>query len=159
MKASEDVRRAKIELASFEGVLKAEVEGLEQVMTETTIWLRDNHTAVSTSAEEIQQRLSRQHIEIGGRYMELIEAGQVTAEEERQGKLREELRQSWQLCELSCWQRHLQEDLHQLHSNQLDNQLGSRDREVDMFRENSSNISRGLSSRWHQCQFLNFLER
>ena len=79
VKASEDVRRAKIELASFEGVLKAEVEGLEQVMTETTIWLRDNHTAVSTSAEEIQQRLSRQHIEIGGRYMELRETGQVTA--------------------------------------------------------------------------------
>ena len=54
VRASEEMRKAKIELASFEGELKAEVEGLEQVVADTTIWLRDNHSALSKSAEEVQ---------------------------------------------------------------------------------------------------------
>ena len=89
--ATDAKRKAKIELVSFEAELKAEVEGLTQVVGDTNIWLKDSHNALTKNADTIHEGLTKQHMVMGNKYLELL--GEVDqSEEDRQEKFRSELR-------------------------------------------------------------------
>ena len=89
--ATDAKRKAKIELVSFEAELKAEVEGLTQVVGDTNIWLKDSHYALTKNADTIHEGLTKQHMVMGNKYLELL--GEVDqSEEDRQEKFRSELR-------------------------------------------------------------------
>ncbi len=63
--ATDDKRKAKVEMVSFEAELKAELEGLIQVVGETNIWLKDSHNALTKNADTIHERLTKQHMVMG----------------------------------------------------------------------------------------------
>ena len=94
-KAKEEItaakRIARRDLAVLESDLKNLVEGLEQAVGDTNIWLRDNHTALSEGVRTAQEDLSRKHPEHGERILSLLEAGDIEAEEKRQKTFRDEL--------------------------------------------------------------------
>ena len=94
-KAKEEIsaakRIARRDLAVLESDLKNLVEGLEQAVGETNIWLRDNHTALSEGVRSAQEDLSRKHPEYGERTLSLLDAGEVQAEDTRQKTFRDGL--------------------------------------------------------------------
>ena len=95
VKAKEEIsaakRIARRDLAVLESDLKNLVEGLEQAVGDTNIWLRDNHTALSEGVRTAQEDLSRKHPEYGERILSLLEAGDIEAEDNRQKTFRDEL--------------------------------------------------------------------
>ena len=89
--AADGRRKAKIELVSFEAELKAEVEGLTQVVEDTNVWQKENHNALTKNADAIHEGLTKQHMVMGNKYLEFLEEGDQT-EEDRQEKFRSDLR-------------------------------------------------------------------
>ena len=84
-------REARFELTRFETTLKAKVDGLGAAYDETTIWLRDNHSALTESAEKLDNDLARQHLLLGKNYMKYLEKKDIEAEVTRQEKFSLEL--------------------------------------------------------------------
>ena len=66
--AADGRRKAKIELVSFEAELKAEVEGLTQVVEDTNVWQKENHNALTKNADAIHEGLTKQHMVMGNKY-------------------------------------------------------------------------------------------
>ena len=60
MQVAQEKREAQYELATFEAKLKASIDSLTQAISDTTIWLCDNHNALTASAEKLDENLSRQ---------------------------------------------------------------------------------------------------
>ena len=93
-KAKEEIaavkRKARREIAVLESDLKNLVEGLELAVQETSIWLKDNHTALLESVKTAQDDLSRKHPEYGERILALLEIGEAKTEETRQNTFRDQ---------------------------------------------------------------------
>ena len=85
----EEARRdARCELASFEATMIAMVEGLTAAVGETSIWLADNHAAMTTNVNKVHDDMTRQHLIMGRSYVKLLETPAVDTEVTRQEKFR-----------------------------------------------------------------------
>ena len=100
-KAKEEIsaakRIARRDLAVLESDLKNLVEGLEQAVGETNIWLRDNHRALSEGVRSAQENLSKKNPEYGERTLSLLDAGEVQAEDTIQKNI-----QRWAWTKAGC---------------------------------------------------------
>ena len=90
--ADEKLRKLKIELASFEGEVKAEIEGLEHAVEETTIWVSSNHTPLMDCVNGIQAKVSKEHLELCNKLVLLLESNRVQEESDKHEAFRAELR-------------------------------------------------------------------
>ena len=71
-------RDAKCELVSFEAGITAKIEGQASAISETNIWLANNHAALSVDVNRVHEDLTKQHLTMGKNYMRLLEENDVT---------------------------------------------------------------------------------
>ena len=71
--AAQVKRDAQFELATFEAGVKATVGGLDKAIAETNIWLTENHGALSGSVKEVDDDITKQHITLSRKYLNLLE--------------------------------------------------------------------------------------
>jgi hypothetical protein len=88
VKTAEAKRQFKSELVRMEADLKNLVEGLEETIGGITIWLEDNHDALSGKVEELRHDLNKVHMQKGENYMKFLDSGQIETEVKRQEDLR-----------------------------------------------------------------------
>ena len=55
VEASVEKTKLKLKMNSMEAIIKAEIEGLGSAVSETTIWLKDNHGALESKADELME--------------------------------------------------------------------------------------------------------
>ena len=84
-------RKAKNELSSLEAGLKDLVEGLEEVVESTTIWVKENHAAMVETVNSTQSDLNQKHLEVGEDYLKYLDVSLVEEENTRQQTFRESL--------------------------------------------------------------------
>ena len=87
-KTAEAKRHVKSELVRLEADLKNLVEGLEETIGGITIWLEDNHEALSGKVEELRHDLNKVHMQKGENYIKFLDTGQIETEVKRQEDLR-----------------------------------------------------------------------
>ena len=83
-------RDAKCELVSFEAGITAKIEGQASAISETNIWLVNNHAALTVDVNRVHEDLTKQHLTMGKNYMRLLEENDVDTEVDRQEKFRSE---------------------------------------------------------------------
>ena len=84
-------RKAKREMVCLEADLKDLVEGLVQAVGSTTIWLRENHSAMVESVRSTHEELTKKHLEVGENYIRYLEPQDIDSEDTRQQEFRAEL--------------------------------------------------------------------
>ena len=89
--AAEEKRKAKRDMVCLEADLKDLVEGLVQAVDSTTIWLRENHSAMVESVKTTHEELTKKHLEVGENYIRYLEPKDVDSEDTRQEEFRAEL--------------------------------------------------------------------
>ena len=67
--ATEKKSELKVELATIEAVIKAEIEGLQAAVRATNIWIKDNHRALKEKADKLMEEIKEQQLELGKKYM------------------------------------------------------------------------------------------
>ena len=82
-KTAEAKRLVKSELVRLEADLKNLVEGLEETIQGITIWLEDNHEALSGKVEELRHDLNKVHMQKGENYIKFLDSGQIEVEVKR----------------------------------------------------------------------------
>ena len=88
VQVAQEKREAQFELATFEAKLKASIDSLSQAYSDTTIWLCDNHGALTMSAEKLDEDLSKQHIVVCRKALKFLTGQEADTEGERQQKFR-----------------------------------------------------------------------
>ena len=88
IKTAEVKRDTQFELATLEAKVTATVTSLTQVIEETTIWLKDNHGALTESVVKLEDELMKKHLTMGGNYLKLLEATEAVGEGKRQQQFR-----------------------------------------------------------------------
>ena len=88
VQAAEIMRDLKCKLASFEATIGAMSEGLSAAVSETNIWLKDNHAALTESVNKVNEDITKKHLEMGGDYIRILGDTEVDAEVTRQEKFR-----------------------------------------------------------------------
>ena len=90
IKTAEVKRVTQFELATLEAKVTATVQSLTQVIEETTIWLKDNHGALTESVVKLEDELMKKHLTMGENYLKLLEATEAVGEGKRQQQFRTE---------------------------------------------------------------------
>ena len=91
VQVAQEKRDAQYELATFEAKLRASVGSLGQAISDTTIWLSDNHNALTESAEKLDVNLTKQHLVDCRNLLRLLPETEANTEGTRQQEFRTEL--------------------------------------------------------------------
>ena len=86
----EEKREAQFGLATLEAQIAGKVESLSQAFSDTTIWLSDNHGALTQSVNKLEEDLVKTHQMICKTYLRLLEDTKTETEAKRQQEFRSE---------------------------------------------------------------------
>ena len=90
-KIAEEIRDTRIELTCFEATLKDRTQGAKEAYEDTTIWLQDNHSALTEEVKALSDDLTKVHMRMCKTYLKYFGDTDSEAEVSRQGKFREEI--------------------------------------------------------------------
>ena len=90
LKVAEDKRNSRLELACFEATLRDKVQGAKEAYDETTIWLQDNHVALTEEVKALSDDLTKLYMGMCRNYLKFFDDTEVDAEVTRQTKFRGE---------------------------------------------------------------------
>ena len=79
------------ELATLEARLKASVESMNGVLVDTTIWLVDNHKALSDTVEKLDDDLTKLHVEKTNALLRLLTGEEIETTSRKHLSIRNEL--------------------------------------------------------------------
>ena len=84
-------RDAMCDMTTLEAKLKAGTDSLGQVVSDTSIWLVDNHKALVDSVEKLDAELTEVHVQKGKDLIKLLDDTEVKVETKRQQEFRSSL--------------------------------------------------------------------